>query len=110
MIQVYSRSPHKPKIRGLVTSAAKKNRSGNVSPKSASKRTKRKGRHEDEGTSAKAAVVLGEKRKKMRDVAVGPDESMWTSRDTQKDALDIVQATFMDDITCSLCCISPNLT
>ena len=109
-IQVYSRPPCKPKIRGLVSSAAKQNRSGNVSPKCASKRTKRKERHEDDGTSAKAAVQVGEKRKKdMRDVAVGPDESMWTSRDTQKDAFDIVQATFMDDITCSVCCIPPNL-
>lgn len=58
----------------------------------------------NEGTVAAIVVVQKEE---MKDVAVGPDESMWRGQDTEKDALEILQATFMDDTTCSLCCISP---
>lgn len=60
----------------------------------------------NEGTVA-AIVAVQKKLEEMKDVAVGPDESIWGSQDTEKDDLEILQATFMDDITCSLCCISP---
>ena len=68
---------------------------------------KRKERYENEGTQIEA----GQKEKESRDVAVGPDESMWMGQVAmQKDSLDIVKVAFMDEMTCSLCCISLHLT
>jgi hypothetical protein len=63
---------------------------------------KRKERYENEGMQ----IVVGKKEKDSRDVAVGPDESMWMGQVAlQKDSLDIVKVAFMDEMTCSLCCI-----
>ena len=100
VIQVSS-PPTSRKSRHPTISTAKKPQRDTVSPKSVSKRaTKKKERFENEA-----------KKKESRDVAVGPDESIWASQgSTQKDALDIVQVTFMDEMTCSLCCISFKLT
>ena len=56
-------------------------------------------------------IVVGKKEKESRDVAVGPDESMWMGQVAlQKDSLDIVKVAFMDEMTCSLCCIFLYLT
>src|SRR5271156_975275 len=56
-----------------ISSGKKPHRSNVSSPKSASKRmVKRKERHENEGTQ-----IVRKKEKESRDVAVGPDESMW---------------------------------
>jgi len=112
-IQVSSPPPRKYKLHPPVSSSTRKHKGGSVSPKSASRRTKKKQQRENEGTGAREVVVVDDGDRKvteMRDVAVGPDESMSMSQDTGKDALDIVQATFTDDITCPLCCMSPNLT
>jgi hypothetical protein len=108
IIQVSSPPSYgKPKPR-TISSTKKARRSGVSSPKSASKRmAKRKERYENEGTQ----IAAGKKEKESRDVAVGPDESMWMSQVAlQKDSLDIVKVAFMDEMTCSLCCIFLHLT
>ena len=107
VIQVSS-PPSSRKSKPPTNSSAKKAHRNNVSsPKLASKRMmKRKERYENEGTQ-----IVGRKEKESRDVAVGPDESMWTSQvAVQKDSLDIVKVAFMDEMTCSLCCIFVHLT
>jgi len=60
------------------------------------------------GRQLKGHATSPPTRRKTADVAVGPDEP-FKERDEKREAIEIVEDTFMDDVTCSLCRTFPRI-